>query len=50
MVFFHFFIDKVGIKWSELKKILNQEFDWDKLIVNTPNMPKISLERVIIFI
>ncbi|KAL9951790.1 hypothetical protein ACROYT_G044517 [Oculina patagonica] len=39
--------DNVGIKWSELKKILNQEFDWKNLIINTPKMPKISLERAI---
>ncbi|KAJ7321453.1 hypothetical protein OS493_035027 [Desmophyllum pertusum] len=39
--------DKVGIKWTELKKTLNQEFDWDNLIINTPNMPKITLEKAI---
>jgi len=39
--------DTVGIKWKELKKTLNQDFDWDNLIINTPNMPKLSLEKAI---
>ncbi|XP_078353116.1 polyunsaturated fatty acid 5-lipoxygenase-like [Oculina patagonica] len=39
--------DKVGIKWTELNKTLNQEFDWNNLIINTPNMPNIPLERAI---
>lgn len=43
-----FFADTVGIKWTELKKTLNQEFDWNKLIINTPNMPKITLQKVIL--
>ncbi|XP_022779753.1 allene oxide synthase-lipoxygenase protein-like isoform X2 [Stylophora pistillata] len=37
----------VGLKWSELKKVLNQKFDWDNLIINTPNLPKISLAKAI---
>lgn len=39
--------ENVGLKWSELKKVLNQEFDWENLIINTPNMPKISLPKAI---
>ena len=38
--------ENVGLRWSELKKVLNQEFDWENLIINTPNMPKISLPKV----
>lgn len=37
--------EDVGLKWSELKKVLNQKFDWDNLIINTPNLPKISLAK-----
>jgi len=44
-----FFADSVGIKWTKLKETLNQEFDWENLIINTPNMPKIPLEKVIFF-
>ena len=43
------FIGKVGIEWTELNKILNQEFDWENLIINTPKMPKIPLEKVFFF-
>lgn len=39
--------DSVGIKWTKLKETLNQEFDWENLIINTPNMPKIPLEKAI---
>ena len=44
--FFSCLTENVGLKWSELKKVLNQEFDWENLIINTPNMPKISLPKV----
>ncbi|KAJ7321447.1 hypothetical protein OS493_035021 [Desmophyllum pertusum] len=39
--------DNVGIKWSHLNNVLNQKFDWDNLIINTPKMPNISLTKAI---
>jgi len=42
------FVENVGIQWTDLKEKLNQEFDWENLIINTPNMPKIPLEKVIL--
>ena len=48
LVFFSL-VDNVGIKWTELINVLNKEFDWDNLIINTPNMPNISLTKVRLF-
>ncbi|KAL9951789.1 hypothetical protein ACROYT_G044516 [Oculina patagonica] len=39
--------ERVGIKWNDFKTLLNQEFDWDNLIINTKKMPKITLAKAI---